>query len=253
MKLLLLAYPRWWRERYADELLALLEAEPLTWRVRGNVVAAGLRQRLRGSGPPQVKVLRAWSLFVIGGMAFQKTAEHWQVVVARGDRAVPTAAFHTVEAAAFVGSAAVLAGVVLALPAFLRDLRRGGWTAVRSPILVASTGTAVATAALAAVALDRDTVAASVFVAFAAFSLVAWTHAAALAARRLEQIRAHSYLALTVTASMVSMTVATAVWLASVARDAPSFVGTAQLALIATFMLAGTTLAATGTARSLRA
>ena len=100
MKLLLRAYPRRWRERYGDELVALLEAEPLTWRTRTNVLTAGLRERLRGSGPPQLRVLWAWSLFVIGGMAFQKSSEHWQLVVPTGDRAVPTAAFDTVQAAA---------------------------------------------------------------------------------------------------------------------------------------------------------
>ena len=85
MKLLLRAYPCWWRARYGDELLALLEAQPLTWRVRADVVVAGLGERLRGSGPPQLRVLWAWALFVIGGMGFQKTSEHWQVVVPSGN------------------------------------------------------------------------------------------------------------------------------------------------------------------------
>ena len=253
MKLLLHAYPRRWRERYGEELLALLEAEPLTWRVRANVVGAGLRERLRGSGPPQLHVLWAWSLFVVGGMAFQKTSEHWQVVVPAGDRGVPTAAFDTVQAAAVIGSVAVLAGVALALPAFIRDLRSGGLTAVRRPILIASAATAVATAALVVLAVDHDVVAASVFVAFALISLFAWTHAAAAAARRLEPLRAHSYLAVIVTASMAVMASAAAVWFASVTANAPSFVGAAQLTVIATFMLAGTALAATGSITTRRA
>jgi len=253
MRLLLLAYPRRWRERYADELVALLEAEPLTWRTRANVLSAGLRERLRGSGPPQLRVLWAWSLFVIGGMVFQKSSEHWQLVVPTGDRAVPTAAFDTVQAAAAIGSAVVLAGVALALPAFVRDLRSSGWTAVRRPILVASTATVVTAAALVALALDRDTIAASVFIASAVCSLFAWTHAAARSARRLDSVRAHSYLAPIVTATMVVMTIAAAVWFASVSTHAPSFVGAAQLALVASFMLVGTTLAASSSARSLRA
>jgi hypothetical protein len=253
MRLLLLAYPRRWRERYADELVALLEAEPLTLRVRANVLVAGMGERLRGSGPPQLMALWAWSLFVIGGMAFQKSSEHWQVVVPSGDRAIPTAAFDIVQAAAAIGSVVVLAGVALALPAFIRDLRSGGWTAVRRPILVASTATAVAAAALVAVALDHDTIAASVFITSALFSLFAWTHAAARATRRLESVPAHSYLVPTLTATMVVMTIAAAVWFASVTAHAPSFVGAVQLAVIATFMLAGTGLAATSSARSLQA
>ena len=168
-------------------------------------------------------------------------------------RAVPTAAFDTAQAAAAIGSAVVLTGGALALPAFIRDLRNGGWTVVRRLILVASTATVVAAAALVAVALDHDIIAASVFMASAVFSLFAWTHAAARAARRLESVRAHSYLVPTVTASMVVMTIAAAVWFASLSTHAPSFVSAAQLALIATFMLVGTTLAATSSARSLRA
>lgn len=243
MKILLRAYPRRWRARYGEEFLALLEAEPLTWRVRANVLRAGSGERLRGFGPPPLRVLRAWSLFVIGGMAFQKTSEHWQVVVPGGDRGIPTAAFDVVQVAAAVGSAAVLAGVALALPAFGRDVRSGGRVAVRRPVLVAAAATIVAAAALA---LGHTFIAVSVFIAFALFSLFAWTHAAVVAARRLPPMRAHSYLALVVCATMLVMTVAAAVWFGSVTAHAPSFVGAAQLAVAATFMLAGTTLGAAG-------
>jgi hypothetical protein len=243
MNFLLRAYPRWWRERYGEELLALLEAERLTWRARANVVGAGLGERLRGAGPPPVRVLQAWSLFVAGGMAFQKTSEHWQVVVPRGDRSIPTAAFDAVQVAAAIGSAAVLAGVALALPAFLRDLLGGGWTAVRRPILIASAATIVAAAALVSVAIDHDLVAASIFVAFALISLFAWTHAAAVAARRLAPLRMHSYLA---------FVVAAATWFGSVTAHAPSFVGATQLAVAATLMLTATALATAGSLGSLR-
>jgi len=252
MRRLLYAYPRAWRERYGDELLALLEAEPLTWRERVDVLRSGLGERLRGSGRPPLRVLWAWSLFVVGGMGFQKTSEHWQVVVPAGDRAVPTVAFDVVQAAAVLGTVAVLAAVALALPAFLRDLRTGGWPALRRPLLTATAATAVAIGDLAAVALDHDLVAAVVFVAFALVSLFAWTHAAAVAARRLPPVRAHSHLALLVTGTMVTMTVAAAVWLASVSGHAPSFAGTAHVAVVATFMLAGLAVAASGAAGSLR-
>ena len=253
MKLLLRAYPRWWRERYGDELLALLEADPLTWQARANVAGAGLRERLRGSGQPQLRVLWAWSLFVIGGMAFQKTSEHWQAVVPADDRGLATAAFDTVQAAAVIGSIAVLAGVALALPAFLRDLRSGGWTVLRRPILLASAVTAVATAALVALSRDHDVVAASIFVASALVSLFAWTHAAATAARRLQPVRAQDDLALVVTATMLVMAVAAATWFVSVTAHAPSFVGAAQLAVIATFMLDGIALAAAASIKIARA
>ena len=191
-------------------------------------------------------------LFVVGGMVFQKTSEHWQVVVPGGDRAVPTAAFDTVQAAAAIGSVAVLAAVALALPVFVRDLRGGGWAVLRRAILAAAAATTIAASALVALALDHDIVAASVFLTFAVVSLFAWTHAAALAARRLPPMRAHGYLAVTATATMLVMTAAAEVWFASVTAQAPSFVGAAQLAVIATFMLAGAALAAAGAARSLQ-
>ncbi|MGH3025519.1 MAG: hypothetical protein ACRDLR_03650 [Gaiellaceae bacterium] len=246
MKPLLYAYPRWWRERYGNELLALLEAEPLTWHARANVVCSGLGERLGGSGRPQLRVLWAWSLFVIGGMAFQKTSEHWGAVVPSGSRGVPTAAFDTVQAAAAIGSAAVFVAVALALPAFVRDLRSGGWAVLRRPILTAATGTVVAAGALIALSRDHDVVVASVFIVFAVFSLFAWTHAATRAARRLPPQHTHPYLAVLVSATMVVMTIAATVWLASMTAHAPSFVGAAQLAVIAAFMLTGTALAATG-------
>lgn len=245
MKRLLYAYPRWWRERYGAELLSLLEEEPATWRVRANVVGAGLTERLGGSGRPQLRVLWAWSLFVVGGMAFQKTSEHWKVILPSGATATPNAAFITVQAAAAIGSAAVLAAVALSFPAFLRYVRQGGWTALRRPTLGAATGTIVAAGALIALALDHDIVSASIFIVSAAFSLFAWTHAATLAARHLPPRREHDYLALVVSATMVVMTIAAAVWFIAVTAHAPSFVGAAQLAVVATFMLAGTGLAAT--------
>ena len=204
MRLLLLAYPHRWRERYGDELLVLLEAQPLTWRDRVNVLRSGLGERLRPSSPAPLRVLWAWSLFVIGGMAFQKTSEHWQVVVPSGDRGIPTAAFDIIQAAAVVASIAVLAAVALALPAFVSDLRNGGWTVLRRPILAASATTAMAAAALIALALGHSVGAAAVFIAFALVTLIAWTQAAAAAARRLPPVRAHTYLALVVSATVFS-------------------------------------------------
>lgn len=246
MKLLLHAYPRRWRERYGDELLALLEAEPPAWRARADVVAAGLRERGRGSGPPHLRVLWAWSLFVVGGIAFQKTSEHWPAVVPTGDRSVPAAAFDLVQAAAAIGSAAVLAGVALALPAFLRDLTGGGWTALRRPILCSSAATLAAAGSLAAVAASHDVLAAAIFVTSAAVSLFAWTHTAAVAARRLPPHAAHPQLALAVAGTMLVIVVAAAIWIAAVTAHAPSFVDGAHLAVVGAFMLGGVALAASG-------
>jgi hypothetical protein len=252
MKILLRSYPRSWRERYGDELLALLETEPLTWRVRANVFRSGLTERLRGSGPLSLRVLWAWSVFVIGGMAFQKTSEQWQAVVPGSDRALPTTAFDTVQGAAMIGSAAVLLAVALALPGLLHDLRHGGWPVLRRPVLIAAAASCITAAGLLTVSLSHDLVVAVVFLVFATFSLFAWTHAAAVAARRLPPHRTHTYLAMVVSATMIVMTIAAAAWFASLTRHAPSFVGAGQLAVTGTFMLAALAIAGTAGIRSLR-
>ncbi len=253
MRLLLRVYPRRWRERYGDELLALLEAEPLTWRVRANVVGSGFAERFQFSGRRQVRVLWAWSLVVIGGMAFQKTSEHWQLVVPSGDRGVPTAAFDVVQTAAALGSAAVLLGVAIAMPAFVRDLRTGGWNVTRRPLLVAMATTVLAAGGLLVLAIDHDVVAAMLFLAFALWSLFAWTHAAAVAAQRLPPMRLHAFLAAVVGAAMLVITTAVGVWFASVTAHTPNFVGTVQLVVVTVFLLAGTALATAGGWASIRA
>jgi hypothetical protein len=120
------------------------------------------------------------------------------------DRAVPTAAFDIVQAAAVVGSAAVLIGVSLMFPAFIRDLRSGNWSAVRRPIVVASTAAIIGCCALIAVAFDDDVAAASVFIASALVSLFAWTRAASVAARRLPRLRAHTNTSLAASARRCS-------------------------------------------------
>ncbi|HST17382.1 MAG TPA: hypothetical protein VLK36_06915 [Gaiellaceae bacterium] len=254
MKLLLQIYPRRWRDRYGDELAALLEDEPLTWRVRANVLLAGLQERLRSGGPP--RVLWAWTLFVVGGIAFQKTSEHWQAVVPTGDRGVPTAAFDAVQVAAVVGSAAVLTGIALALPSFWRDLGHGGWAALRRPVFLALATTTISLSALAFFALWHSfaTAAVAVFLASALLSLFAWTHAAVVAAERLAvaQARACAYLAAAVGATMIVMLAAAAIWFGSVMAHASSFVGAGQLAVVVVFMVTGTLLALPGAIRSLR-
>ena len=43
-------YPRWWQDRYAEELLALLEDRPAGWRDRVDLARGALDAHLRGSG-----------------------------------------------------------------------------------------------------------------------------------------------------------------------------------------------------------
>ena len=156
---LLRAYPPAWRERYGRELLSLLEADSengrISWRVKFDVIGAGLVQRLRSCGlagdevPPEGRiragvllVLSSWAVFVVVGLAFAKTAEHWQAVTPRPDRGVPAAAYDGMLLAAELGTLAVLLGIALTARPLLAFLRAGGWTKIHGPVLraIASTG-----------------------------------------------------------------------------------------------------------------
>ena len=56
MKTLLRLYPRAWRERYGDEMLALLEAQPASLLDRldliGGAIDAHLHPQVRGAATP---------------------------------------------------------------------------------------------------------------------------------------------------------------------------------------------------------
>jgi hypothetical protein len=98
------------------------------------VIKAGLTQRLRSSGlvgddlPPELRiragvllVLSAWAAFVVAGLGFAKTAEHWQTVTPQPDRGVPAAAYDGVLLGAGLGTLAVVLGIMLAAGRWLRS------------------------------------------------------------------------------------------------------------------------------------
>jgi hypothetical protein len=254
-RLLLWLYPRAWRARYSEELLALLtelrEGESTPARMRRDVVRTALAERLRVAGfgagaPPATRarsgallVLCAWMLFAVAGARVQKFSEHWQGATSRSARGVPAVAFHILEAAAAFGGALVLAGVALALPRAVGYIRSGGWPVVRRAVLRASALTAVAigaTAALAVWAQQIDTTQrngassaySGAFVLCALLlvgALAAWTMVAVSLARGLELssrvLRIEALLAGAICASMLAMTVATATWWGALGRVAP--------------------------------
>ena len=130
---LLWAYPPAWRERYGDELVGLLEADAdggsVPLRVKLDVIGAGLVQRLRSSGlvGDELLVLSSWAAFVVAGLAFAKTSEHWQAVTPETDRGVANAAFSGVLLGAELGTLAVLLGIALVARPLFAFLRAGGW------------------------------------------------------------------------------------------------------------------------------
>jgi hypothetical protein len=248
---LLLLYPRAWRARYGEELIALLsqigEGGQIPSRMRRDVVRAGLHERVRASGfgsgvPPAARarsgallVLCAWMLFAVAGVRVQKFSEHWQGATPQSARGVPAIAFHVLEGAAALGGVLVLAGIALAL-AYLRS---GGWLVVRRAVVRASALTAVAigaTAALAVWAQQLDTAQrngassaySGAFVLCALLlvgALAAWTTVAVSLARALELssrvLRIEALLAGAVCVSMLAMTLATATWWGALGRVAP--------------------------------
>jgi hypothetical protein len=253
---LLRVYPPAWRARYGEELVAVIEAldggARMSWRTRADVVRAGLAERARAFGlaglPPReraregsIRVLYAWMVFAIGGFGIGKASEHWVAATPVAARGGPTAAFALLVAGAALGSAAVLAGVALALPRLAALILAGGWARVRRPILRAVLLSLLVLAATAALAVwahslspaqrnGGDGTYGAVFLAWVALSaacLVSWAAAAAGAARALalppRLLRAEAWLAAAVSAAMAMVTLATAIWWALLARDAPWF------------------------------
>lgn len=145
-------YPRSWRTRYGQGLVALLEdtygEHPLPLRVRASLARAGTVERARevgvlGEGAISSERLRAgsllvlcgWTLFVVAGAAFAKFTEHWYVATPSAHRTLPTIADTAVQAAGIASAVAVLLAALLSVPAVLRLLRTQGWTSVQRPML----------------------------------------------------------------------------------------------------------------------
>lgn len=254
--LLLRLYPPGWRARYGEELAALIvEANGgrVPWGVRIDVVSAAVTERLRATGlagdrPPAERirggalaVLGGWAAFVVAGMLVQKFSEHWQAAMPAGRRTTPQIAFDALLVSAWVGSALVVVGVAAVAPELVRFVRSGGLGLVRRPLISAVALTVAAVPASVGVvvwagnltAAQRDgrdgayALIVGIWVLLLVGCLVAWTVVGFALAWRLELsfrvLRLEALLAAGVAAAMVSMTAATTLWWASVARSAPWF------------------------------
>ena len=135
-------YPRSWRARYGEDLIALLYDEygghppPL---VRLGLVTGGLRERARqaaitgdsaspvdGVRAGALIVLAAWSAFVVAGASFAKFSEHFDEALPHtiGAHHIPDLAFTMLQTVAGVVSVLVVAGALLAAPAFVRSCKQ---------------------------------------------------------------------------------------------------------------------------------
>jgi hypothetical protein len=251
-------YPTAWREHYGEELVALMEDDLAGRRptvgFRLSVAAGGIRERAHGAGllgdarsPAErarsgsLLVLCAWTVFVLAGASFSKLSEHFDGAVPPAARSLPTRAFDAVEVAAAVGGVLVVGGALVAMPAFARFLRQGGWAAVRRHMIRAAVVTAITVGATLALLPWAHSLTSAqrnggsvpyglAFLAWAALvatTLILWTAVAVAAGRRVElsgrPLALESALATVVAAAMVAMTLATAVWWGALADRAPWF------------------------------
>jgi len=156
-------YPRAWRERYGEELLALIqdtldEGRP-TWRLRLGVVRGGLRERAHqarqavGAAIKRPSGLDLWAKMLAAGTIVAILPQNLSESPppARGWQAV--AAFDALLAAVALTGAVVVASGLAALPALVRFLQAGGWPKIRRRVVWAAGATVVAGGALAGLVL----------------------------------------------------------------------------------------------------
>ncbi len=257
-------YPTAWRNRYGDELVALLEDtygdQSIPWRCRLSLVRAGTVERVRGSGLERdsdesrqrvrsgsLLVLCAWSAFVSAGAGFAKFAEHWDAVTPTAARWLPADAYRAVQWAAQAGAALVLVGAAVSLPAFVQLLRQGRWRAVRLPVLraVGVTSTTVLISVGIIVwahhlgprqpnrSLWPYAGAGALWALMIMASIATCASAAVAVARRLRfsrrVLKLQGALALMVTLAMVVIIAGTLVWWGAMATNAPWFFGSGVL------------------------
>jgi len=148
-------YPSAWRERYGDEMAALLEdtyaaASEVPLRQRASLAWSGLAERSRSAGivgwspSPDLRlrggsllVLCGWVFYVVAGAIFAKSADHWSSGSPSAGHWVATGGFNVVGAAAGGGTLVVVLAALVVLPAFVRFVRSGRWREVSRPVLVA--------------------------------------------------------------------------------------------------------------------
>jgi hypothetical protein len=159
-------YPRAWRERYGEELLALIqdtldEGRP-TWRLRLGVISGGLRERAHEAGQAVRAAINPrsgpnlWAKMLVAGTTVALLPQNLSESPspARGWQAV--AAFDAMLAAVALIGAVVVAGGLAALPALVRFLQAGGWPKIRRRVAWAAGATVAAGGGLAALVLVVD-------------------------------------------------------------------------------------------------
>jgi hypothetical protein len=251
-------YPRAWRERYGGELLALiqdtLEDGRPTWRLRLGVAWGGLRERghqAGQAGKAAVKrVPNRWLLAVAAGVAVANVPWNLKASLPPSGTWQATAALGALAGIIAFTGAAVLAGGLVAAPAFVAFLRAGGWPKIRRRVAWATGATVAAGGGMAGLVLWQRSMssaqlnhswayvageAATSLALVAAFGL--WASAAAATAKHLTltpRARAAQLLLTAVTAAAaLAIVPANVIWLAAIQSSLPWLViGLATLAAV---------------------
>ena len=159
-------YPRAWRERYGEELLALIqdtldEGRP-TWRLRLSVIWGGLRERVHQSRNPskagvrRVRLISRWLTILLVGSIAALLPQVFTTSPPAARAGQATAAFVLLAAVAAFICTVLLAGGLAALPAVVRFLRAGGWPKIRRAIAWAVAATVPAAGGLAYMAVTSS-------------------------------------------------------------------------------------------------
>lgn len=256
-------YPRAWRERYGEELLALIqdtldEGRP-TWRLRLGVIWGGMRERGHQAGHAVRAAVKRWAgagnrpLILTVGLVVASIPWNLKALPqARGWQA--TAALAVLAGILAFTGVCVLASALVVAPAFLAFLREGGWPKIRRRVAWAAGATVAAGGALAGLVLGQRSMSFAqlsqswaYFIGVAATGLALvvalglWASAAAATAKHLKlapRARAAQLLlaAVTLTAALVIVS-ANIFWLAAIQSSlAWLVVGVANLAVVGVVM-----------------
>jgi hypothetical protein len=156
-------YPRAWRERYGEELLVLIqdtleEGRP-TWRLRLGVISGGLRERahqaVRAGKAAAKGTSSGWLMAFIAGSTLANLPWNLKASLPLARAWQKTAAFDGLVGAFAVTGVVVLAGGLVAAPAFIAFLREGGWPKIRRRVAWAAGATVAAGAGLAGLFLGQ--------------------------------------------------------------------------------------------------
>ncbi|HLK76578.1 MAG TPA: hypothetical protein VKU77_23430 [Streptosporangiaceae bacterium] len=129
-------YPRAWRERYGEELLALiqdtLEDGRPTWRLRLGVIRGGLRERGHQAWQAGKAAFHGWlPMGVVVGLVVVSIPGNLKTPLPPARAGQATAAFDALAGIMALTGVCVLAGALVAIPAFAAFLRAGGWPKIR--------------------------------------------------------------------------------------------------------------------------